>query len=189
MLECPVLARHSTLLLYYKRFLDDIFIIVREGSKNLETIKHALGTMHPAIKLEFTCSATSVNFLDIHIFKGPNFTETGYLSTTVHQKLLNAYLYISFCSFHSPKAKGAFIITELMRYIRLCSDRKDYIGIKHLFFQRLRARGYTANFLHSFMNRVQYADRQKYLESKVLPNRMRSPHNPNNSVPPDVFFT
>jgi hypothetical protein len=190
MLERPVLARHKALILYYKRLLDDIFIIVKEGSMNLETIRHSLNVMHPAIKLEFSSSATSVDFLDITIFKGPNFSESGLLSTTVHQKLLNAYLYIPFCSFHSPKAKGAFIITELMRYIRLCSDRKDYIGIKNLFFQRLRARGYPAKFLDSFMNRVQYADRQKFLESKVMSKSIRPHHSLNTSQStPEVYFT
>lgn len=177
-LENKTVSKYANNILYYKRFLDDILLIVRK--ETADHTMHSLSNMHPAIKLEFKRSQTHADFLDIHMFKGTQFNETGILSTSVHQKLLNAYLYIPFCSFHSPKAKGAFIITELMRYVRLCSNRQDYVKIKQLFFQRLRARGYPANFLAYYMQRVQYAQRPQLLQP-------RSTANTSQSSP--VFFT
>jgi hypothetical protein len=76
---------------------------------------------------------------------------------------MNLYLYIPFHSFHTPAAKRAFILTELMRYIRNSSDEKDYVELKQIFFQRLRDRGYPSSFLEPEFNSIFYSDRPYFL--------------------------
>ena len=179
-LERSVVQRYKAAgtLLYYCRYIDDIFAIVSDDGTAL---MNSLSAMQPrAIKLDFKTSNQGVDFLDLHIFKGPDFTRTGRLSTSVHQKAMNTYLYIPFSSFHSPRAKGAFIITELMRYIRNCSDFSDYIAMKKSFFRRLRARGYPPLFIQHFFSKVQYSQRSHLL-------RPRPPAAP--VMNEDVFFT
>jgi hypothetical protein len=133
-LENPVLKTYSSSILYYCRYLDDIFAIL-SGSPTDKSTTDFIGSLsrrHPSIKLEVTLSSSSVNFLDLRIFKGPRFATTGILDTSVHQKQLNSYLYIPFASFHPTHCKGGFIVTELKRYIRCCSNRTDFISIKHI---------------------------------------------------------
>lgn len=184
MLERKIVQRLRHLLPYYGRFLDDILAIA-ENQITADQLVKDLNNMHTAIKLETTQSASSANFLDLHIFKDSTFHNTGILQTKVHQKQLNAYLYIPFNSFHSPKAKGAFIKTELLRYVRTCSRWQDYIEIKQLFFDRLRARGYKASFLEYYFRSVSYQDRNKILaRQRVTTNVVTK-----DSASSEVFFS
>jgi hypothetical protein len=160
--EETVLLQHSASILFYTRFLDDIFCIITTDA-DADAFINALQLRHPKIKMEVTKSTHSVNFLDLHIFKGPRFAATGILDTAVHQKQLNAYLYIPYRSFHPLRSKGGFIVTELMRYVRNCSSRSDYLTIKHMFYQRLRARGYPITYLRFLFSKVSYQDRPKLL--------------------------
>lgn len=176
-LEKQVLGQFSSSVLFYRRYLDDIFAIL---SDRPQQFIDALSRRHPSIKLETTMSSSSVNFLDLHIFKGPRFAQTGILDTSVHQKQLNSYLYLPYSSFHPPHSKGGLIVTELMRYVRNCSSFSDYIDIKHTFYFRLRARGYPINFLRFFFNKVRYADRARLLQPRKAP----PPHDRNK-----IYFT
>jgi hypothetical protein len=167
MLERTVLSAHRATVLFYRRFLDDIFAILtlRDHASFIHDLEHR----HPSIKLDVKLSSSSVDFLDLRIFKGPRFDATGVLDFAVHQKQLNAYLYLPYRSFHIPRSKGGFMVTELMRYVRNSSSRSDYIAIKRLFYERLRARGYPAAFLRFFLSKVQYSDRARLLQRREAP--------------------
>jgi hypothetical protein len=81
------------------------------------------------------------------------------LDLKVHQKAMNLYLYIPYNSFHTAASKRSFIQGELMRYIRNTSSRDEYVKLKHVFYQRLRDRGYPAQLLKDIFNSIWYADR------------------------------
>jgi hypothetical protein len=178
-LERSVIGRHGSSLLFYRRFLDDIFII---STKDNSRLLAALNSMHPRIKLEFSCSPDTASFLDLRIHKATRWAREGKFDIAVHQKLLNSYLYIPFHSFHPIRAKKAFIRTELMRYIRLGSDRSVYLAIRQTFWQRLRARGYPVKFLHACFAGISYASRATFLGP-------RTQKKSDDSERPTVFFT
>ncbi|MDR3548550.1 MAG: reverse transcriptase domain-containing protein [Candidatus Pacebacteria bacterium] len=179
MIERTVLKDHASSVLFYVRFLDDILALLKKQGQ--PAFVEALSNRHPNIKLDVKLSSTSVDFLDLRIHKGPRFAATGIIDFSVHQKQLNAYLYLPFFSFHAPRSKGGFMVTELMRYVRNSSSRKDYIAIKRLFLYRLRARGYPAAFLHFFLSKVSYSDRPRLLQRRPPPADIDSK--------PTVFFT
>ena len=54
-----------------------------------------------------------MEFLDIEIFKGPDFARTGVLSTRLYQKPLNAFLYLHPSSSHPKHVFGAFIAERI----------------------------------------------------------------------------
>lgn len=163
LLERTILQRHSVSVLYYKRYLDDIIAIVTGDPSSF--IKGLCG-MHPNIKLDIKISQSSADFLDLHIYKGHNFKSQQILDTSVHQKQLNAYLYVPYQSFHRQQTKGGFIVTELKRYIRNTSSFKDYLSIKRTFWSRLRARGYPPNFIEFYFSKVKFMDRKTLLQPK-----------------------
>jgi hypothetical protein len=144
----------------YVRYLDDIFAVF---NSNAEKIIGQLNKMHPNIKLDYVLSDSSVDFLDLHIFKGAQFQSLSLLDTTVHQKQLNSYLYIPFKSWHPAHCKGGFVMTELQRYVRNSSSFKSYLKLKWIFYARLRARGYPPKFLRDYFDRVKYRDRDIFL--------------------------
>lgn len=176
-LERAVLKRYDDRIIYYRRYLDDIFMLVKTGP--YEDILQSFQTMEKNIKLEFRVSNTDAVFLDLYIHKGQRFQQSGILDLKVYQKELNYYLYTPFSSWHTPASKGGLIITELKRYVRNSSSRDDYITIKRAFYERLRARGYPRPFLAKYFDKVKYADRTTLLTTK-----------PRTKVPEStVFFT
>jgi hypothetical protein len=155
----------STLLLKYFRFVDDLFLILR-NSEFASTIIPLLNSLDPNIVFNCITSPTEGEFLDTVVFKGPRFSETGIFDVRVHQKMINRYLYIPYFSFHTTANKLAWIRAELIRYIRNTSSISDYVEIKKKFFHRLRARGYPIKFLLNIMNTVRYSSRPSFLSEK-----------------------
>jgi hypothetical protein len=166
MLERQVIARYKDSIILYRRLLDDILVILKQGPQ-AETFITALCNMNAkSIRLDVTRSETAVNFLDLRIYKGVRFYQKGILDLSVHEKLLNAHLYIPFSSCHTPAMKGGFIITELMRYVRNSSDLQSFQKIRLDFYDRLRQRGYPPIFLDSYFHRVRYLQRAELLKPK-----------------------
>ncbi|HVX01493.1 MAG TPA: hypothetical protein VHA52_13810 [Candidatus Babeliaceae bacterium] len=165
MLERTLLKLMQSFIYVYKRYLDDVFIYADPSS--VEAIMIQFNQLHPKLRFDFQVSTNECSFLDLCIFKGIRFSDEqdNRFDLRVHQKSMNLYLYIPYHSFHPIHAKISFITTELQRYIRNCSDMKYYIPLKHLFYQRLRDRGYPSNFLLPIFNNIWYDDRKYFLMS------------------------
>jgi hypothetical protein len=161
MLEKDVIAALAGRVHLYRRFLDDVFAYVEPSA--VQEFMARMNGLHPKLRFEFVSHPTEASFLDLRIHKGHRFTSSTRFDLCVHQKKMNIYLYIPFRSFHTDAMKRSFIQTELMRYIRNSSDVADYIQLKHVFYQRLRDRGYPAAFLQPIFNNIYYADRSLFL--------------------------
>jgi hypothetical protein len=165
-------------VLFYGGFLDDGLLIIKGDP---EPIMTAFKELDPDIKFTWSISKTAISFLDLVIFKGPRFAKTGILDLRIHQKQLNMYLYVPFNSFHTEKTQRAIIKGELIRYIRSCSSREDYIQIKRTFYTRLRARGYPPKMLLKPFNSVKYNDRKQFIFGTT--------NKSSDKQPPTVFTT
>ena len=78
----------------------------------------ALNTFHPSLHFTYTYSYNSINFLDLTIYKGPNFSYTHTLDTKMYQKEQNLYQYLHYMSNHTHKTHKAIITGECTRYLR-----------------------------------------------------------------------
>ena len=161
MLERQVIRELGAAIHLYRRFLDDVFGYLK--ASEVERFKTRLNSLHPKLQFEFVTHPTEATFLDLLIYKGDRFRTQGVFDTRVHQKSMNLYLYLPYNSFHTEATKRSFIQTELMRYIRNSSDIKEYIELKHTFWQRLRDRGYPSSFLLPIFNTIYYSDRSYFL--------------------------
>lgn len=156
-------------IFYYQRYIDDLFIIWQGTSKSLANFQRWLKHKLPAnLKLEFTDpSTTNVPFLDLNI------SYNQYLNTfhtSIYQKALNRYAYISPFSNHVPHTFSGFIKGELTRYARLCTDVYTYQLIKDKFKQRLLARGYLFKDINNIFIKHQWVYR--YNEAHTSSIRM-----------------
>jgi hypothetical protein len=161
MLEKDLITEFAGRVHLYRRFLDDVFAYLDEDVA--EEFVTRMNSLHPKLRFEFVRHPTEASFLDLRIHKGPRFTSSAVFDLSVHQKKMNLYLYIPFRSFHTEAMKRSFIQTELMRYIRNSSDGAEYIKLKHVFYQRLRDRGYPSSFLLPIFNSIYYSDRELFL--------------------------
>jgi hypothetical protein len=130
-------------ILFYKRYIDDIFGIWRDTPRNnWEKFKSKLdqfGTLrwnveNPSITTTFLDLDLTINHQKIY--------------TKIFQKPLNLYLYIPPHSAHPQSFFKGFIAGEILCYWRQNTDTEDYIQITSLFIQRLLQRG------HSLSNRL-----------------------------------
>ncbi|KAK4511775.1 uncharacterized protein ATC70_010256 [Mucor velutinosus] len=153
-------------LIFYGRYIDDIFFMFKGSEQELKTFLTTFDTKRAfsnQLKISWDYSTTSVSFLDLQIHAKHNKVE---LST--HQKMLNKYLYIPFSSYHPKDNKVGFIKAELIRYIRNSSSYRSFANTAKQFFTRLRLRGYPPRFLIWVFSQVRYDDRPKYLEDAPL---------------------
>jgi len=140
-------------LLYYKRFIDDIFGIwidddnsgkdftqcLKDQTKTWENFKNTLNQFG-SLKWNVESLTKSTNFLDITIT-----IKDKQLTTVTYQKPLNLYLYIPPLSAHPSSCFKGLITGELYRYWWQNTEEKDFIDITTKFIQRLINRGHQPN--------------------------------------------
>ena len=155
---------------HYRRFIDDLFLIWTGSLDDWLHFKRILAITEPSIEIIFSePSNTMAPFLDINVFIDPSH---GSLQTTVFQKALNRYHYLTPASCHAPHTFAGFIKGELTRYARLNSRVYGYVHLKRLFFQRLVNRGFSRRFLRPIFTRHTWSSRyDKRLKSDrpILP--------------------
>ena len=168
------LQTQSTTHFLLFRYIDDIFIIWKNTIEELETFLGRLNSFHPNLKFthEFT---TSIDFLDLTIFKGNCFNFTNLLHTKTYQKPQNVYQYLHFSSTHSLKIFKAIIKGECIRFVRTNTTPEGYAAIVHLFKQRLHRRGYPKALIYKTTSSVKYNKRISYLSRSQQPHPTCSP--------------
>jgi hypothetical protein len=133
----PLLLNHHAIKLY-SRFIDDIFMIVKNDQSIIADIYSKANQQIPNIKLTIEQDFSKINFLDITIQK----TSNGFI-TYIYQKELNRFLYLPAHSCHPQHVLDGFIKSELKRYSLLCTLPLHFQIIKLQFKTHLLKRGYT----------------------------------------------
>ena len=148
-----MLRRHPNLI-YYKRYIDDVFgawtpsQTKEEDDENWAEFQRDLNDFHD-IEWIITSRSTSVNFLDLTIT-----ISNGVCKTTLFEKLLNLYLYISPSSAHPPGVLTGLVLGNCHRIFTLCSDPGDTKSHLQQFYRRLRKRGYKPSNLLPLFQRA-----------------------------------
>jgi hypothetical protein len=132
-------------LLFYKRYLDDIFGIwicdddpVQDAAAwyNFQQEMNDFGQL----RWEFSERTREVNFLDLTLSIKD---DDGLISTRLFEKKLNLYLYLPPLSAHPPGVLRGLIYGMILRIYRLTSDPTQCETMVKTFFGRLLARGYS----------------------------------------------
>ena len=147
--------RHN--IVYYKRFIDDIFCLWRDTSTyTWQDLQKDLPqgmlrwTMHPP--------ALEQVFLDLTIQIE---ADTGKIVTRTYQKPLNLHLYLPASSAHPPGVLKGLVIGTLYRYWLQNTNRDDYVRLVTLFAQQLNRRGQSMKKIHAV-----FADASTYIQNK-----------------------
>ena len=168
--------QNSKKILTYWRFLDDCLIIFSGTRTELEDHIKTLNTMHPTIKFTASISDTQIDYLDITIFKGDRFKETGILDVKIYTKPCETFMYITPTSTHPPATFSGFIKGEFLRIARNSNNEHDFIERSNLFSEKLIARGYKLDFINNIRKLVSHSDRPNLLkQSKPEPNKPYKP--------------
>lgn len=133
--------------LCYLRYLDDIFIIWQHTIEEFQTFFDTLNNQHKNIKLKSTVSETSVDFLDITIFKGNKFNNSGSFDTKVYFKPTDTHELLHKSSYHPKHTFKGIIKSQVIRFHRICSNKIDFELACKTLFSVLKHRGYSSSFL------------------------------------------
>ena len=139
---------------FYKRYLDDIFIIWHHDLPSFHNFFQILNTSHPSMRLKHTIQTQSIDFLDITLHKGPRFHTSNILDTKVFFKATDKHLLLHKLSFHPPHTFKGVLKSQILRFHRLSSDQQSFNNSCSILFQALRSRGYTARFLRSIKSKT-----------------------------------
>ena len=143
--ESTFLPNHRQHVIFYKRFIDDVFGIWLphpNAELNERLWDEFTKTMnnYPGLTWEFNKPSHRVDFMDLTIS-----IHNGKITTSLYEKPLNLHLYILPHSAHPPGLLPGIVHSTLFRIFTLCSDQNDQIIWTKVFFKRLQARGYKSN--------------------------------------------
>jgi hypothetical protein len=146
--EFELLSTFEDSILFYKRYIDDVFFIWQLPPDTTELNDPAFTRFQQAMPFEqltWTINPLSkcATFLDLNITILP----TGRLDTCLFEKALNLYLYLPATSCHPRSVLKGLIIGLLFRIHRLTSNSTLHSNMFTQVFRRLCLRGYTPAFL------------------------------------------
>jgi hypothetical protein len=135
--------------LLYLRYLDDIFIIWTHSEEEFQTFFNTLNQHHESIKLKSSISHTSIDFLDVTIFKGPRFQKENILDTKVYFKPTDTHQLLHKMSFHPKHTFSGIVKSQFLRFNRICNNQGDFEEACNIMIRALRDRGYSKRFLRN----------------------------------------
>ena len=132
-LEHTILSHAPFKPLFYKRYIDDILILWPHSELELNNFLTAMNSFHPSIKFTSNSSYDKITFLDINIYKGPNFLTKKILDVETHIKPTNRQAYVHANSFYPPGVSKGVALGEMKRYLRTNShvDTFNNFRAKH----------------------------------------------------------
>ena len=140
--------------LLYRRFIDDIILLWSHGFVNFLTFFNILNSHDPSIKLTYSYSTQSVNFLDIEIYKGLQFQQFGILDTRVFFKPTDSHALLHKHSFHPKHTFFGIVKSQVLRFFRICSNSFDFDISCSILFDSLTKRGYARRDLRRLKSEV-----------------------------------
>jgi hypothetical protein len=153
-----LLSAFSTKLLYFRRFIDDIFGIWWDA-RDQNTWSDFQATLpFGSLKWETTTLSGTVVFLDLELTINP---KTRRITTKTYKKLMNLFLYIPPHSAHPAGVLKSMIYGNLRHYWIQNSNRPDYISTATRFAQHLVNCGHDrATIQNIFMDAAAHTDLQ-----------------------------
>ena len=140
----------------YFRFLDDIFFLWPCDSISLLLeYEMFLNSLIPDIRIKLEYNNNEIPFLDTLIYKQDNTlqTRTYFKPTDTHQLLHST-------SFHAKHTFNGLLKSQLIRFKRLSSNRRDYNNTCKTLFAVLITRGYNLSIMRKLQHNIwfNYAD-------------------------------
>lgn len=175
-----LIPKHGQKLLYFRRFVDDIFGIWI-GNTTTDWVEFCndvdnFGILTWDIKQQRL--TTSVVFLDLTLS-----IEGNRIVTRTFQKKMNLFLYLPAASAHPPNCIKGTIYGLVGRYYAQNTYRKDYVYFCKLLYRNLVARGWTREYIRQVINEA-----SKNIEGKAALPTTANTSSPSNECKPNPLY-
>ena len=143
------------------RYIDDIFMIW-PNKQDLNRFLHNLNNFHPNLHFTHEHSTSTINFLDLTIYKSDRKLT---LEVKTYQKPHNLYQYLDFTSTHPRTVYKGIITGECIRYLRTNTEEQNYLILTQTFKSRLIKRHYHPKFIDDCVTKIKFTQRHRYLQA------------------------
>ena len=106
------------LIYFWKRFIDDIFLIFLGSHTQLESLMPFMNTISPTIKNTFTYSKQNVSFLDVQIY----LYESRKFKTKLYRKPTDCMTLLHFYFHHPLSCKEGIIYSQVLQRNMIISE-------------------------------------------------------------------
>lgn len=168
-LEEEFLASIDLKPFFYKRFIDDVFLIWPHGESNLLRFIAEFNAVHPNISFSHQFSATSINFLDVTVSVSQN-----KLETTLYRKPTDSHQYLHFQSSHIKHWKTGIPYSQAHRFRRICSKETDFLSNCEGLKNDLLKQKYPLQLIDDSIRRAGALSRNELLNSRKPADRRPS---------------
>jgi len=124
---------------FYRRYIDDIFILWTDTTEKLNNLICEINSSHPTIKVTTEISTKSVNYLDFTISSNNN-----NLQITTYFNPTNTFSYLPRDSHHSKAIKQGIYKGEIIRMLRNNSELSTYNEQADLLKRKFTDRKYNS---------------------------------------------
>lgn len=167
-----VLPQDSELLLF-ARLIDDYTIVISgssfqqagmppEATPAATAILAALNKRAaPHLKITWKVSRSTMDTLDLHVFKPQDFKTSRKLAYRTHQKMGNRYAFLPYTSRHAPGVCRSVIKSEITRHAINCSSFEQFLHMARLYLLRQLHRGFPPELLYKWAAEVDYSTRNQ----------------------------
>ena len=143
------------LIILWKRFIDDIFLLFKGSEAECEELSVWLNSLIPGqIKLKCNFAKDNLEFLDLRIM-----IINGRLETEIFVKPTNLQIFLDYTSNHPTHCKNAIVYSQALRVVELCSQPDS--AKKHLenLSEKFRIRNYPESVIKESISRAESKSR------------------------------
>ena len=123
----------------YFRYKDDVLIILRgEQSERRSFIHKWIDRALPFVLQIESTSTKEVVMLDVRIFKGPIWSRSGHLDTSIYTKPTSLSLPLSSSSSHPTHIHNNWPLARIQTFGSLCAGEEDFNSARNLWLSKIK---------------------------------------------------
>ncbi|MGL5565305.1 MAG: GIY-YIG nuclease family protein, partial [Plesiomonas sp.] len=147
--EETVFPKCEKVPLVYLRYLDDVWGVWPHSREDFDQFLQVLNAHHTSIRVKAVLEECAIDFLDTTVYKGQGFQDTGILDTKVFFKETDTHALLHRQSYHPRHTFRGIVLSQLLRFRRICSQENSFQEAKRILFKALRGRGYRRSRLRA----------------------------------------
>nr|XP_060626296.1 uncharacterized protein LOC132771840 [Anolis sagrei ordinatus] len=159
----PSLNMYHTNIIYYGRFIDDIFLIFK-STEAAVGYSNWINTIHMSIKFTSHFNLSHINFLDVTVYKHHN-----KLLVKNFRKPSDKNSYLHYNSFHHFSLKTNLPFSQLLRLKRNSSTKEQFFQESITLSHEFRNRGYPKHVIRKALIKADKIDRTTLLKECPKP--------------------
>lgn len=164
-------------------YRDDGVLFIDADDEQIHQIFKWANEHTPGVEFEYEISQNEITFLDVTLYKGPHFRESGHFDTKLFRKPTEKFNYLHYSSAHPPAVFKGLVKGETIRTRRICSDENTALSEVAFFHDKLEQRGYPKAMLEEQSKSIMNIPREQLLQKRQQNKRKRD------KKPPLVFVS